>query len=64
MLTRAQGTRFDDQRGLNVNVTELPEFLRSGHQHRPLETGDEVQIHRSLKSEIPLTSAYAANSKV
>lgn len=29
MITKAQSSRFDDQRGIGVDVGELPEFLKS-----------------------------------
>lgn len=43
MLTKAQSSRIDDQRGLSIDVTDLPEFLKSGSSDQQSET-DEGSI--------------------
>lgn len=32
MLTKAQSSRIDDQRGLSIDVGDLPEFLKSSSE--------------------------------
>lgn len=40
MLTKVQSSRIDDQRGLSIDVSEMPEFLKSSSdQHSETDDG-------------------------
>ena len=61
MLTKAQSSRIDDQRGLSIDVGDLPEFLKSSSdQHSETDEGSTsppcIRIERdgALNLNLPM----------
>ena len=61
MLTKAQSSRIDDQRGLSIDVGDLPEFLKSSSdQHSETDEGSTsppcIRIERdgALNLHLPM----------
>lgn len=62
MLTRAQSSRIDDQRGVGIDVGDLPEFLKSSSSDQQSEISDGSSVSPLHSSKATRTvSATEAN---